>query len=502
MTVGKIKLFVSLYRHLKLSERRSTIWEQNKVARYLMWIMGIFVVGYMIFLAIMLAMDVNEDASVTGYEFMYGIIPFLLTADFIFRFMALQSPSQYVKPYRLMPIPKRACINTFILCQLLSSYNLIWFALFIPFAFLTILKYGIICVIGFCLGLYLLILINALWYMLARSLTTASTWWWAAIGGVYAVLFMPFFIKGIDAITSYSTTFGLLGKGFTFLSPLHYISVIAGIAVFFIINSRVQYYLTSKEVVSNKDKTTIATYNLGFLSRTGIIGEYIRIEIYSLMRNKNHRKGFVSSILLTCLYSLTISFTSAYDDGYMIDFWCIYCFAIFGMMIIRIMGYEGNYIDMLMAYREQIYNLLLAKYYFYCAMLLLPLILLLPTVIMGKCSILMLVAYMIFTSGFVYFLFFQMAIYNKQTLPLNKKYIGKGNVQSTSLQLVFTALAFVAPMMLIKIITLIFPNYIAHLFILFIGLAFVCFHKRWMHNIYERMMKKKYENMESFRATR
>lgn len=502
MTISKIKLFASLYHHLRLNERRSTMWEQNKVARYLMWIMGIFAIGYMIFIAVMLSIEINEDTTTTGYEFMYGIIPFLLTADFLFRFMSQQTPSQYVQPYRLMPIPKRACINTFILCQLLSSYNLIWFALFLPFAFLTILKYGIICVIGFCLGLYLLILINALWYMLARSLITTSAWWWVAIGGIYAVLFMPFLIKDIDAITSYSTTFGLLGKGFTFLSPLHYGATLAVFAVFIMINSRVQYYLTNKEVISSKHHTAITAYNLGFLKGTGVTGEYIRIEIHSLIRNKNHRKGFVSSILLTCLYSLIISFTSAYDDSNMTDFWCIYCFAIFGMMIIRVMGYEGNYIDTLMVHREQIYHLLLAKYYFYCIMLLLPFILLVPTVIMGKCSMLMLAAYMVFTSGFVYFLFFQMAIYNKQTLPLNRKYIGKGNVQSTSLQLVFTALAFIAPMMLIKIITLIFPDYIAHLFILFIGLAFVCFHKRWMHNIYERMMKRKYENMESFRATR
>ena len=37
---------------------------------------------------------------------------------------------------------------------------------------------------------------------------------------------------------------------------------------------------------------------------------------------------------------------------------------------------------------------------------------------------------------------------------------------------------------------------------LIIGLLFIATHNIWLRNIYQRFMERRYENMESFRATR
>ena len=81
-------------------------------------------------------------------------------------------------------------------------------------------------------------------------------------------------------------------------------------------------------------------------------------------------------------------------------------------------------------------QLLKAKYYFYSSMLVLPMLLMLPTVFTGKHSLLALLSMMCFTAGPVYCLFMQMAVYNRQTMPLNTKFISKGNMENNYFQVV------------------------------------------------------------------
>lgn len=54
----------------------------------------------------------------------------------------------------------------------------------------------------------------------------------------------------------------------------------------------------------------------------------------------------------------------------------------------------------------------------------------LPLVIVGKWSILMLVSMASFTAGFQYFVLFQLAVYNKQTVPLNTKFTSKAGMET------------------------------------------------------------------------
>ena len=187
----------------------------------------------------------------------------------------------------------------------------------------------------------------------------------------------------------------------------------------------------------------------------------------------------------------------------MSNFWCIYCFALYGAMIlVKIMCYEGNYIECLMVHKENIIQLLRAKYYIYSILLVMPFLLMLPTVFTGKCTLLMLVAYALFTAGAEYCMFFQMAVFNKQTIPLNTKFIGKGSMETNYLQIVVELGIFIVPVAFISIVTLLLSETVAHIIIMSVGLAFILLHKIWIRNVYSRMMKRRYQNMEGFRSTR
>ena len=239
-----------------------------------------------------------------------------------------------------------------------------------------------------------------------------------------------------------------------------------------------------------------------FLERFGLSGEYLKLELKSIMRNKAIRSRVIMSLTLIVVLTLLISYTSMYDGRMMLNFWCFYCYAIYGMTaLVKIMGPEGNYIDLLMTHKENILSLLKAKYYFHVAILLIPLLLMLPAVFAGKFSILMMIAYLLMSSGMLYFMLFQLAVYNKQTLPLNQKLTGKGNFEN-GIQLIIELVAMFAPLVIVAALILVTDETTAYIVMAVIGFLFTVTHPLWLRNIYNRMMVRKYENMEAFHASR
>ena len=166
------------------------------------------------------------------------------------------------------------------------------------------------------------------------------------------------------------------------------------------------------------------------------------------------------------------------------------------------MSYEGNYIDCLLTHRENILSLLKAKYVFYSLLLIAPFLLMLPAVISGKWSLLMLVSYMIFTMGFQFFIAFQTAVYNKITVPLNTEMRDKAGLKTNYIQIVLVAIVFIVPNILVNILQSVFSENIAYLTMLFIGLCFIATHRLWLRNVYNRLMKRKYANLEGFISSR
>lgn len=500
----KLELLRTLRNHLRLSEKRSPAWEQNKIGKAFLWFVVIIAAFYLIMLAIMMSLIVNSSESITAYEFMYGILPFITAIDFLFRFVFQQTPAQMVKPYALLPISKYACIDCFLVNSLLSGYNWVWMLMFIPYSIMSVVfSEGLFAMIGFLLGLLLIMLLNSQWYMLARSLINRHIGWWGMVLVVYAVIFAPCYIGKNAGIDTFCDLYAKAGEGFTFWNPLYYFAVFLAIAVLLFINRRLQHRIVWEELGKIETETVRGAVQFTAFNRMGELGEYLKLEIKGILRNKNQRKSFIFSTVLITALSLLLSFTEIYDNPWMTNFWCIYCFALYGAMgLVKIMCYEGNYIDCLMIHQEHIISLLRAKYYFFTVLLLLPFLLMLPTVFTGKCTLLMLLSYAVFTAGFEYFLFFQMAVYNKQTMPLNTKFIGKGSMENSWLQVGIQMAVFIAPIIVISILRSLLSETGAYLIILLIGLIFITIHQYWIRNIYRRMMQRRYENLESFRATR
>ena len=499
--MNKLQLFKALRAHNRLADKRNPAFTQNKIAKIFLWIGIAVTLLYLVFFAVMFSLIANESHSTTASELMFGMAPFILSLDFFFRFIAQQTPSQQIKPYILLPIPRYACIDCFIANSLLNIGNLTWFAMLIPYCIMSVVfAEGIWVALGFLIGFYVLLLINSQWYMLARSLINRHIVWWLLPAAVYAILFSPAYIgKGAD-MANCCQFYADCGYSLAYWEPLAWCLVLLVLAALILVNRRMQYRFVYNELSRSETTKLHHVSQFKMFDRFKGIGEYLKIEVKSILRNKNIKKGFIFSTLLVLSFSLLISFTEAYNN--MVVFWCIYNFAIYGMMILtKVMCHEGNYIECLMVRHENIMSLLRAKYYFYAALLLVPFLLMLPMVIMGKCSLLMIVSLMVFTAGFLYFLFFQMAVYNKQTIPLNSKFIGKGNMETNYLQIVVEIFVFVIPLVLISVLKLFIGEISTYITLIAIGGVFIVTHKLWIRNIYRRMMARKYENLEGFRST-
>lgn len=504
--MNRISLYRLLRHHIKLSEKRSPVYEQNTTAKVVIYVLSGFMILYMMFLSVMLAFIANSSTENTPSEFFFGLLPFILVADFLFRFLGQQTPAQLIKPYLLLPIPRHACVESFILSAILTPNNLLWLCFTVPYAFLTLLfSSGPLAAIAFVLGFQLIIVINSLNYMLWRTLIIRSMLWWIAPIVLYGLLFLPWLFNGFN---TFFNLYAAIGEKLTFWSLPVWALLLLLLVVYFFINRAIQYCFTIVETSGDSAASVVHDSSVvrrlsSFLDRYGQIGQYIMLEVKSILRNKNMRNSFLFSTVFTIFLSLIISYTDIYDGAFSSRFFIVYVFIINGgMLLIKIMGAEGNYIDGLIIHRENILQLLHAKYLFYTALLLVPFLIMLPTVFMGKYTLLMLFSLMVFAAGPVFMLLMQMAVYNKQTIPLNTKLVSKGNVETNWFAVVAELLAMFAPVAIISILSLFFSETVTYTVLLVVGIIVIALRNRWLRNIYDRFMARRYENMESFRATR
>lgn len=489
------RIFKLLRRNISLSEKRHPMFEQNRVAKIFLYIGLAFICLYLLVLGTTLGWVARQGDEAIIFPIM---MIFLLPLDFLMRFGIQQTPAMLLKPYVLLPIRRKDVIDSFLISSLISSGNFIWLSFFLPYVFISGCgAAGFAKALLILLILMTLILINSQWYLFVRTLINRHMAWWGVPVTVYGAFFMPLildFEKGMDNM------FEIFDK--------HAISWLAiaiyaiALAILFVINRKLQMRFASEEIAKHEETKMKRIWKFSFLERFGDVGEYLKLESKSTIRNKAIKQRFIQGIVLISILSCILAYTDIYSGKFAVNIWCLYCFVFFGAVnLVKIMGPEGNYIDLLMVHKENILTLLKAKYYFYCTILFIPTLILLPTVINGKFSILMILAYLFITSGLEYFILFQLAVYNKQSLPLNTKITGKGNFEN-SLQLVIELIVFFIPVALALILTAIFGDVIGYTILIIIGAMFTFTHELWMRNIYKRMMRRRYKNLDGFHETR
>ena len=228
---------------------------------------------------------------------------------------------------------------------------------------------------------------------------------------------------------------------------------------------------------------------------------YLQLELKMLLRCHSCRSALRSVVLLITLFSAALGFSGIYDTPFMTTFICVYNFSAFGLIFLpKVLSFEGNYIDGLWTHRASIQSLLKAKYYLYSLGELIPLTLMIPSLLTGKVSLLTVCTWFFYTTGVVYFQLFQLAVYNRQTLPLHEKLTSRQG--SSGMQILIKLAVFGLPLLLYTTLETLWGTTLTNLLFLTAGLAFTLASPWWLNQVCRRFLQRKYENFEGFRESR
>ena len=496
-----MNLYKIIKQNQKLAEKRNPAFDTNRFAKFLIYFMIVYWAAIFLFFGVMLPVMFEELVpNMEPYHIMNQGFIYVMLADFLMRFMAQPSVSQEIKPYLLMPIKRKKLISMLLLKSGLDSYNFMWFFVYVPFAFLTVIRfYGFGGMFLYLIGIWLIFVFNNYWYLLCKLLLGEKTLWLLLPTLVFGALGAAEFLLDGLPISRFTMD---LGEGFIEGNPLSFLFMLACIGVLFFINLKLQQRMIYNELSKKEDTKIKRVSEYKFLDKYGEVGEYIRLELKLIARNKTVKTQFRMGLIVMLGFSFALAFTDVYDGSYMTSFICLYNYAILPIMTLgQVMCFEGNYIDGLMSRKESIFNLLRAKYYLTTLIILVPFLIMFFPIAKGKITLLTAVAYLIFVAGFVFFMLLQLAVYNTRTLPLNANLM-KSNKSSNWIQGLITGCAFMLPLLIDKLLSALLPEEVAHIILIVIGLGFIATHNLWIKNIYKRFMKRRYKNMEEFRASR
>ena len=496
-----MNLYKIIKQNQKLAEKRNPAFDTNRFAKFLIYFMVVYWAAIFLFLGVSLPfMFEGLVPNMEPYHIMNQGILYVMAGDFLMRFMAQPSVSQEIKPYLLMPVKRKKLISLLLLKSGLDGYNFIWFFVYVPFAFLTVIRfYGFGGMFLYLLGIWLIFVFNNYWYLLCKLLLGEKTLWLLLPTLVFGALGAAEFLLDGLPISRFTMD---LGEGFIEGNPLSFLFVLACIGVMFLINLKLQQRMIYNELSKKEDTKIKRVSEYKFLDKYGEVGEYLRLELKLIARNKTVKTQFRMGIIVMLGFSFALAFTDVYDGSYMTSFICLYNYAILPIMTLgQVMSFEGNYIDGLMSRKESIFNLLRAKYYLTTIIILVPFLIMFFPIAKEKITLLTAIAYLIFVVGFVFFMLLQLAVYNTRTLPLNANLM-KSNKSSNWIQGLITGAAFMLPLLIDKLLSALLQEEVAHIILIVIGLGFIATHNLWIKNIYKRFMKRRYKNMEEFRASR
>lgn len=494
----KYQLYRLIEKTESLKDKRHPMFERNRFMKFLAWFMFAYYAAILLFLGVVLGFGLKGDYSAAYHRLDSGFF-YLLIIDFWTRFILQETPAQKAQSYALLPIRRSFLMKGYLIRSMLSWGNMFWGFFLIPFGIISIVPImGWMGFLGWILGYWLLFVFNGLSYLYVRALCMKHMLWFLVplalhVGFVCACVIPDHNVFRIPFIT--------FMDGFVWWRLLPFLVVGLLVAFAFWANYKLQMGMVYNEIGKKEEVALKNVSQFKLLNRYGIMGEYIKLELKLRMRNKQVRTQFFVGLGFITFFAAILYFTDIYDTGFMKSFICLYDYVVLGMMtLITIMCFEGNYIDGLMSRRNSIYDLLRAKFYFNSALLIIPFVFMLPLMIIGKIGFWMNLGYLFFTVGILYPCIFQLAVYNKNTLPLNVKLM-KGN-SGTMMQSIISIIAIFLPIAIERVSVLLLGSTWGYIPLIALGIVGIATHQLWLRNIYQRFMLRRYENMEAFRSSR
>lgn len=480
------------------------MYYRKMAMKIFMVFMNIFVLGYLFFIGLALkSILFSTRPGMEPYNLFNEGMVFLLVLDMAFRFMGQETPAVKARPFLLLPVSRKIITDCYLFRILLTPFNLTWLAMLVPFTAKAVFPfYGLTGSLGYLFGWWLMIIFNSYFYLLVRTLIIRHILWIALPIAVYGILLLFIFLPYIHFMGYF---FMYLGEGWMKGHIWSYLLVGTGVAGMFMINRRIQTNAVYTETAGNTRPKTITpriTTNFAWFDHLGLTGEFMKMEIRSAFRNRIIRSQTIMLIFATILFSLILSFSpDVYGDAGN-AFWCYYCFYMVSTPLQHTLSTEGNYMDGLMIRKQILVGLLRGKYFYYCLLELIPLLLMIPAVATNTITIGRWIAYYLIAIGFCLPVSMQMAVYTNYTAPMNKKLTEGASNNHMGMTFVWMTVVLAIPLGIQYLLTVSFSETMAYAGLCVIGLTGFFTNGYWIQSLYKRIYARRYRNMEGFRNSR
>lgn len=497
------RLYKEISRLSTLQDRRHPMFYRKMAMKVFIICMNLVLLGYLLIIGYMLKdfLQLLRPGMEPYNLFNKGMV-FLLIVDMLFRLSGQETPAVKIRPFLLLPIPKRMVMDCYLFRILLLPINLLWFAMLLPFAAKCVFPfYGITGCMGYLLGWWLLLASNGYFYLLTRTLML-KCWAWVLLPIItYTVISLLVFLPQTEAVAYF---FMYLGEGWMKGQLWSYGLMVLGLALMFILNRKLQlkavYKETNGQTLSRK-KSYQKRIDFTLFNRLGITGEFINMEIKSALRNKTVRVQLISNSILSVFVSLILCLSpDVYSES--APFWCYYCFFTQATPLLHTLSLEGNYMDGLMVRRQLLKDLLKGKYLFYCLLEFIPLICILPAIILGTISIGLWLSCFMISIGFFIPLMLHTSVFTNYAIAMNKKLTQGNSAERIGMTILWLVVALAIPLVIQFTVSHFFSLTAGYIALCILGLIGVITEPCWLHSLYQKVYQRRYQNMEGFRNSR
>lgn len=471
---------------------------KNIAVSIMMVIFGLYMAVALLFIGFSLNEILETaDNKLNPMELVNGAMLYIMLLGLTFRFFTQQLNTLNLPPYQVLPIKRSTLINFLLLKPLASPVNYFSLLVIIPFAIKSVIGYYSISVaLRFVLSFIFLIWFNSL---------TTSFLKRRFGSGLLSFFFMIVVFGGIAAL-EYFKVFSLFDiskslYGFIILKSYGLIVPLLFVGVAYLTN---KWFFAQNYYPENFNKTSlksdrIATTNLSFLNRFGIIGELIGLELKLIIRHKRTKQILYTSVIFL-LYGLMFYTKKDYPTGDSMLF-CIAMFMTGGLMFMFgqwIISWDSSHFDSLMTKNIPIRTYINANYYLLVSLNIICFILTTPYFYFGMKIVYMHLAAFVFNIGVNTFLLLLFATYNTRKLDLSKS--SAMNYQGTTYKnfLIVIPIMFL-PMIIVGTLSSFFSLKVALWTITLLGFTGIILRNQLINLCISLFNYRKYKLSEGFR---
>ena len=474
------------------------MFDRNLAFKIFSYFMFAFIASYLLMIGffiydVLLRHGAYNDAI---DSFNYILIYFLLF-DFLIKYISKEGQTIQIAPYLTIPVKRNTLFNFMLIKEFTNIWNLYLLFLIIPFAFRSIPAfYGFSGVFLFLLFIYILCIGSSLLVNIANNLLNRNGWFLFVPVIIVAAIVGITFIPGANIQDS-------IVKACEYILEKNIVAwaiVLLVAGVLWITNRSMMNVEVYKAMQGKKVTEAGTSLSLPFLDRLGKMGTFINLEIKMIMRSKRLKRQLYMIVFFIFYYFVIINNPVFKDRFFYMLFFTMFVLGAIGIMMSQFLfTSESSFFDGLMTRNLSMLDILKGKYVFYASYSAVVLLIMMISVFTGQLDFLFLISVFFYSIGFLFFLMFQNAVYNKSYLDLSET--GMFNWKGTSGNMMIMSMTgLLFPIIIVVIINNIFGAMASNYFMLVTGFTFTVTTKYWLTWTYNRFLKRKYKNMEGFRA--